>query len=58
MSNPKYQAMKTLRIEAVAILIYKLFKGTELLDSFGSQHDIGPPKTAGNRRGIELDLIL
>lgn len=50
--------MKTLRIDAVAILICQQFKGTELLDLFGSQHDIGPPKTAGNRRGIELDLIL
>ena len=50
--------MKTLRIDAVAILIYPLFKGAELLDSFGLQQDIGPPKTGGNRTGIELDLIL
>jgi hypothetical protein len=50
--------MKTLRIDAVAILIYQLVEGAELLDSFELQHDIGPPQTAGNRTGIELDLIL
>lgn len=46
--------MKTLRIDAVAILIYQLF----LLDSVGLQHDAGPPKIVLNRTGIELDLIL
>ncbi len=50
--------MKTLRIDAVAILIYQLFKEGELLDSSGLQHDTGPPKIAGSRTGIELDLIL
>lgn len=50
--------MKTLRIDAMAVLIYQLFKGAELLDSFGLRHGIGPPKTGGNRTGIELDLIL
>jgi hypothetical protein len=50
--------MKTLRTNAVAILIYQLFKEAELLDSFGLQHDAGPPKIVGSRTGIELDLIL
>ena len=50
--------MKTLRIDAVAILICQLFQEGELLDSFGSQHDTGPPKIVVSRTGIELDLIL
>lgn len=50
--------MKTLCIDAVAILLYQLFKEAELLGSFGLQHDAGPPQIALNRTGIELDLIL
>ena len=50
--------MKTLSIDAVAILIYQLFKESELLGSLGFQKDIGPPKIVGSREGIELDLIL
>ncbi len=50
--------MKTLRIDAVAILICQLIRGNKLLDSFELQQDIGPPKIAGSRTGIELDLIL
>jgi hypothetical protein len=57
-SNPKYQAMKTLCIDAVAILICQLFRGDKLSGSFEFQQDIGSPKIAGSRTGIELDLIL
>ena len=50
--------MKTLRIDAVAILICQLIRGNKLSGSFEFQQDIGPPKIAGSRTGIELDLIL